>query len=138
MSSPAFPLEGTTPPISDRWICTFIAGAAITIGQALYLSTADSTVYPTTGQTYAFVGFALTNQPTVGAKVSVVCRGRCRYTAYGSVTRGTLLQAGPNGCLMASSGQPCSGGSGSIYGFESVGLAENSIASGGTGIVLLF
>jgi hypothetical protein len=125
--------EGTSPLVSDRYIVTFQAGAAITVGQLLYLNSTDGQVYPTgAANLLGIVGIALTNQPTVGKKVSVICRGVCRATAYGSVTCADQLTS-------------ASGGSAGLVQTDNthkdttvIGLALQTIASGATGLVMLW
>jgi hypothetical protein len=128
----AFPLEGTTPLISDRFIVTMVAGASITIGQLLYLGT-DGRVYPTTSANLlTIIGIAMTNQSTIGNKVSVVARGIVRATAYGAITAADQLTS-------------ASGGSAGLIQTDNVsknttviGMALQSIASGATGAIILW
>jgi hypothetical protein len=89
MSLPTF--EGTSPHISDRYITSEIAGAAITMGQLVYIS-ANGTVLPTPnvavyGGRY---GLAMTTAPS-GKEVSVLWRGRARATAYGTINAGDMV-----------------------------------------------
>jgi hypothetical protein len=132
MSYPSTPLEGTTPLISDRYIITCQAGAAITMGQLLYVYT-DGTVKPTAAANVKnIIGFALTNQPTVGGKVSVVNRGICRGTAYGTITAGDQITS-------------ASGGSGGLIQTDNsslnttiIGIALQGASSGGTATILMW
>lgn len=80
-------LEGTTPVISDSWICTFIAGGTITMGQLVSI-TANWTVSTTTAKNdKTCIGIALTNGVT-GGPVSVVLRGICRVVPFSSMNAG--------------------------------------------------
>jgi hypothetical protein len=129
--STVFPLEGTTPLVADRFINTYLAGATITVGQLLYLST-DLTVKPTTSANLlTVVGIALTNASS-GQKVSVVSRGVCRATAYGAISAGDQLTS-------------ASGGSAGLIQTDNaskntsvIGLALQTLASGATGLILLW
>jgi hypothetical protein len=135
MSYPSEPLEGTTPLISDRFILTFQAGAAITMGQALYLNASDGQVYPTNAANQlTFVGIALTSQSTIGKKVSVVCRGLARFIAYGTPAVADQLTTGgpgyPQGSLMTDNTSKNT----TVVGLCTVAPGS----SGGTGVVMLW
>jgi hypothetical protein len=127
MSAPYF--EGTTPLIADRYILRFIAGTAITVGQAVEL-TGAWTVSPTTSTTgsYKLMGVALTNQLNAGGSVTVICRGLCRATCYGSVSVGDQLTTAPNGTLQTYT----------THDTASVGNAVTAGTSGGTAYVILW
>ena len=80
--------EGTTPLVSDRYIISLTAGAAITMGQALVLSAAWTVSPAAAANSKNFVGIALTSQPNIGGMVSVVCRGIVRAVASGTMAAG--------------------------------------------------
>jgi hypothetical protein len=124
--------EGTTPLISDRFLNTYTAGAAITLGQALYLNTSDGKVYPTTGPNQmTFVGLALTAQPTAGKNITVVGRGVLRYTAWGTVNPGDQLTSGKNGTLQTDNTSKNT----TVVG---IALGNAAVSSGGTGLALIW
>jgi hypothetical protein len=52
-------------------IVPFIAGAAVTMGQPVYI-TADMTVSPATSKSHNAIGVAVTNQATIGRPVSIL------------------------------------------------------------------
>jgi hypothetical protein len=90
MSSPIY--EGTTPLISDRYIMTFTAGEALSIGDIVEI-TADYTVKkPTGANSLKIVGICLGNAAN-GAKVTVINRGVCRVKTLGTVNFGDQLSA---------------------------------------------
>jgi predicted RecA/RadA family phage recombinase len=126
MSAPYF--EGTTPLIADRYILRFIAGAAIAVGQAVELIAAW-TVSPTTSATgsYKLMGVALTNA-NAGQSVTVICRGLCRVTCWGSVSYGDQLTTAPNGTLQTYT----------THDTAAVGNAVTAGTSGGTAYVVLW
>jgi hypothetical protein len=127
-----WPLEGTTPLISDRYINTYYCGTnAITMGQLLYLS-ANNTVQPTTSANLkTIVGFAMTSA-TSGQKVSVASRGCCRATAYGTIAAGdqiTSASGGAAGCIQTDN---------STLNTTIIGQCIQGAASGGTAIIMLW
>jgi hypothetical protein len=90
--------EGTSPHISDRYITREIAGEILTMGQVVEL-TADQTVRkPATVPGVKYCGVCLTSA-ALGKSVSVLWRGRARAKAYGTITAGDLLSAGPGGTI---------------------------------------
>jgi len=90
MSAPTF--EGTAPLISDRFIMTFTAGEALSVGDIVEL-TGDYTVKKPTGvNSIKVVGVCLTNAAN-GAKVTVVNRGFCHVKTLGTVNAGDQLVA---------------------------------------------
>lgn len=69
-------------------IVSFIAGAAITMGQPVYISAA-MTVSPSTARTDKTIGVAVTNQATVGKQVSVLMGCPIVYmVAYEAIVAG--------------------------------------------------
>ena len=135
MSTPYANLEGTTPLISDRFINTFIAGAAITIGQLVYLTGADFTVQPVTAQNlYSVVGVAAATRAS-GKTVPVITMGMVRVTAYGSISRGDQVCSGSGatgGLVQSDTGNQAKKDA------SVIGIALQAISSGATGIVLLY
>jgi hypothetical protein len=127
LSAPYF--EGTTPLIADRYILRFIAGAAITVGQAVEL-TAAWTVTPTasTSGSYKLMGVALTNASAAGKSVTVICRGLVRATCYGSVSAGDQVCTSLNGTLQTYT----------THDTASVGNAVTAGTSGGTAYFVLW
>jgi hypothetical protein len=124
-----WPLEGTTPLISDRYINTYYAGAAITMGQLLYIS-ANNTVLPTTGANMkTVVGFAMTAATASGQKVSVASRGICRGTANGTISPGDQITSSINGEIQTDN---------SSLNTTIIGQCIQGAASGGTAIIALW
>ncbi len=98
MSTPTF--EGTTPLVSDRYIVTMTAAAALAVGDPVEV-TADWTVNKVATQnSMKFFGICLTAASAAGKKVSVVCRGICRAKAYGAIAAGDQITTSPYGTLM--------------------------------------
>lgn len=127
MSVPSY--EGTSPLISDRFIVTMIAGESLTMGQAVYVSAAW-TVKKTTGANMkTFFGICLTTQATVGGKISVLCRGVARATAYGSISPGDQLTSAVLGKVMTDN---------ATLNTTIIGMAIDTISSGGTGAIVLW
>jgi hypothetical protein len=92
MSAPIY--EGTTPLVSDRYIITLTAGEDLAVGVVVEL-TADWTVKkPTAVNSLKNVGITLTSAKS-GGKVTVVCRGICRATAYGNIAVGDQVTNAP-------------------------------------------
>jgi hypothetical protein len=126
MSAPQF--EGTSPLISDRYILTMIAGEDLTMGQAVYLSAAW-TVKKTTGANMkTFFGICLTSAKS-GSKISVLCRGLCRATAYGSIAAGDQLTSYSAGRIETDN---------ATLNTTIIGMAVEAISSGGTGTIVLW
>jgi hypothetical protein len=118
-------LEGTTPLISDRYILTFIAGEAISVGDILEL-TADLTVKkPTTNKSTKIVGIALTAAAN-GAKVSVICRGLIRTKAYGTITAGDGVSVYAGGLSVQTDAS---------FTQSIIGIAVQGASSGGTALI---
>jgi len=139
MTTPYTNLEGTTPLISDRYIITLVANSAITIGQLLYLTSADFNVAPAPGTANltTIVGVAMKNQPTAGKTVSVVTMGLVRVTAWGSISRGDQVCSASGGTAGVGLVQSDTGGA-AKKDSSVIGIALQAIASGATGIISLF
>jgi hypothetical protein len=136
MSTPIF--ESTSPLINDRFINSYVAGENLSPGSLVEM-TADWTVKKVrTQNSQKVVGITLTNA-VAGRTVSVVGRGQCRVTVWG-----TSFVAGD---------QFASGGGGDTAGTGSAGTAiqdnthkdmtilgnvVQSAVSGGTAIVNLW
>ena len=89
--------EGTTPLVSDRYIISLTAGVALSMGQVVEIQT-DWTVHlPSAANSLKVVGICLTNQATIGRKVSIVCRGVCRATSGGAINAGDQVTNDANG-----------------------------------------
>jgi hypothetical protein len=131
----SFPIyDGTSPLVSDRFIMTFIAGEdLLTPGTLVELTSAFTVKRPTAANSLKVVGLTLTAAKS-GSKVSVVCRGFCRATAYGNIAAGDQIGN--------------ASGSTSAYGkiisdntsknTTIIGMALQAISSGATGLVLLW
>jgi hypothetical protein len=90
MSAPIY--EGTTPLISDRYLPTFVAGEALSVGDIVEI-TADYTVKkPTGANSLKIAGICLTNAAN-GARVTVINRGIVRVKTLGTVNAGDQLCA---------------------------------------------
>lgn len=145
MSAPIF--EGTTPLVSDRYIVTATAGEdLLTIGTLVEI-TADWTVKASTLTTTAsnkVMGTTLTAAKS-GKRITVVCRGLARAIAYGAVTAGDTVAAGPSGTVQTIA-QPtatdCNTSAGTAAAISKMvaglGKALAGAASGGTAYILLF
>ena len=128
MSAPFY--EGTGPLVSDRFINTFIAGEDLALG-VLVEFTADFTVKKTVAvNSKKVVGLTYTAAVN-GAKVSVVCRGLCRAKAYGAITAGDQLCSGPTAPGTVKSDT-------ATLNTTIIGTAAQGIASGATGLILLW
>jgi hypothetical protein len=138
MSTPYANLEGVTPLISDRFINTFVAGSAITMGQLLYLNGTDFTVAPTVGtaNVTTVVGIALATRAS-GKTVPVVTMGLVRAKAYGSISAGDQVASASGGTAGVGLIQSDTGGA-AKKDTSVIGLAIQAISSGATGIILLF
>lgn len=138
MSTPYANLEGQTPLVSDRFINTFMAGAAITIGQLLYLNGTDFTVAPTVGtaNVTTVVGVAMATRAS-GKAVSVCTMGLVRVKAYGSIAAGDQVCSASGGTAGVGLVQSDTGGA-AKKDTSVIGLAIQAISSGATGIILLF
>ncbi len=68
---------------------SFEVAAAVTKGDPVYFS-ADDKVSPATSAQECF-GIAVTSQPTVGQKVSVLTRGYVKVKAGGAITKGKAV-----------------------------------------------
>ena len=138
MSTPYANLEGTTPLISDRFINTFMAGAAITVGQLLYLNGGDFTVKPQPGTAnlYTIVGVAAATRAS-GKTVPVITMGLVRVTAYGSISAGDQVCSASGGTSGVGLIQSDTGGAGKKD-TSIIGMAIQAISSGATGIILLY
>ncbi|MGD0029408.1 MAG: hypothetical protein ABSC91_10770 [Candidatus Bathyarchaeia archaeon] len=95
MSTPIF--ESTSPLINDRFINPYIAGENLSPGSLVEL-TADWTVKKVrTQNSIKVVGITLTNA-VAGRQVSVVGRGQCRVTIWGTtVVAGDQFGSGGGG-----------------------------------------
>jgi len=127
MAAPQY--EGTSPLISDRYIITMTAGEALSMGQVVELTAAWTVKKPTAINSLKVVGICLTNAAN-GAKVSIVCRGICRATAYGAIAAGDQLT---NATSLGKVQTDNTSKNSSI-----VGQSIEAIASGGTGVILLW
>jgi hypothetical protein len=144
MSAPTY--EGTTPLASDRYIVTAIAGEdLLTIGNVVEISD-DWTVKAstlTTTPSNKVMGITLTAAKS-GKRISVVCRGLARATAYGTINAGDTVAAGPGGTVQTIA-QPTSDDCNTSAGTAAViskmvaglGKALVGAASGGTAYILL-
>lgn len=132
MSAPTY--EGTGPLVSDRYIITATAGEDLAVGALVELTAAWTVKKPVAINSLKTVGITLTSALN-GAKVSIVCRGICRAKAYGAIAAGdqlTSAQAGSAtnaGCLQTDN---------TSKNTSVVGMALEAIASGGTGVILLW
>ena len=126
-----WPLEGTTPLISDRYINTYYAGANITMGQLLYLS-ANNTVQPTASANLTtIIGFAMASVSS-GSAVSVIERGIVRAKAYGTINAGdqvTSASGGTAGAIQADNSHKDT---------SVIGVCTQGASSGGTAIIELW
>jgi hypothetical protein len=87
---------------------------------------------PTAINSLKVVGITLTAASN-GGKVSVVCRGICRAKAYGAIAAGDQLTS-----AQAGSGTGCVQTDNTSKNTSVVGTAVEAIASGGTGVILLW
>jgi hypothetical protein len=131
LSFPQYDAGATGVLISDRFINTFIAGEALnSVGLAVYLSAAFTVKRCTGANSMNFIGITMTKQPNVGGKVTVLCRGIARATAYGSIAAGDQITTGVTlGTVQTDN---------SSKNTTIIGLALQAISSGGTGIVMLW
>jgi hypothetical protein len=126
MAAPQY--EGTTPLISDRYIITMTAGEALSMGNLVELSAAWTVKKTTAVNSLKVVGICLTNAVN-GAKVTVVCRGICRAVANLAITWGDQLTSSSAGMVKTDN---------SSKNTTIIGMAVESIASGGTGVIFLW
>ena len=145
MSLPTF--EGTSPLISDRYITNEIAGAAITMGQLVYIS-ANGTVKPTADAPLMSnrYGLAMTTA-AINKQVSVLWRGRARAVAYGTINAGDMVGPASGGTAagliqtIAPPGLTISAGTALVYYLNQIlsviGSCEIGAASGGSAIILM-
>ena len=138
MSSPFANLEGQTPLISDRFITTLMAGAAVTIGQLLYLNGTDFTVAPSPGTANltTIIGVAAATRAS-GKTVPVICMGIVRVKAWGSISAGDQICSASGGTAAVGLVQSDTGGA-AQKNATVIGQALQAIASGATGIVMLW
>ena len=127
MATPIY--EGTTPLISDRYIITMTAGEALSIGQIVELSAAGTVKKPTALNSLKIVGICLTNAAN-GAKVTIVCRGIARAVANLAVAAGDQLTNAASGGMVKTDN--------ANKNTTIIGMAVEAIASGGTGVILLW
>jgi hypothetical protein len=126
MSAPF--LEGTTPLVSDRYIVSMLAGANLTIGTLVEL-TSDWTVQATAGSnSLKVVGLTFDNA-VAGRRVGIVCRGICRATASGTITAGDQLASAAGGTVATDNSSKNS---------SIIGIALSSVTTGQTVYVLLW
>jgi hypothetical protein len=138
MSTPYANLEGVTPFISYRGIKTLMAGAAITMGQLLYLNGTDFTAAPTNGTANltTVVGVALATRVS-GKTVPVASMGVIRVKAYGSIAAGDQVCSASGGTAGVGLVQSDTGGA-AKKDTSVIGIAYQAIASGATGIIELY
>jgi hypothetical protein len=127
MAAPQY--EGTTPLISDRYIITMTAGEALSMGQLVELTAAWTVKKPTAVNSLKIVGICLTNAAN-GAKVTIVSRGICRGIANFAITWGDQLTNAASGGMVKTDN--------SSKNTTVIGMAVESIASGGTGVIFLW
>jgi hypothetical protein len=127
MSAPQF--EGTSPLISDRYIITMTAGEDLTMGQVVELTDVWTVKKPTAANSKKIVGICLTNALN-GKKVSIVCRGICRAIAYGAIAAGDQLTNHSSGGKVKTDN--------STLNTTIIGMSVETIASGGTGVIILW
>jgi hypothetical protein len=133
LSFPSYDAGATGVLVSDRFINTFIAGEALnSVGLAVYLSAAFTVKRCSGANSMNFIGITMTKQPTVGGKVTVLCRGFARATAWGPVSAGDQLTTGPAG--IPGTVQTDNSSKNTTI----IGLALQAISSGGTGLVMLW
>ena len=85
-------------------IVSFTAGAAISMGQPVYIS-GDMTVSPATAVTDKVIGVAVTNQATVGKQVSVLMGCPIVYMiASAAITVGNHVAAASGGQIVGVTG----------------------------------
>lgn len=132
MSTPV--LEGTSPLIADRYIVTMIAGEDLAMGLLVELTAAWTVKRPTAINSLKVVGITMTSAVN-GGKVSVVCRGLCRATAYGAIAAGDQLTSAQAGSEVNKGRVQTDNTSKNT---SVVGHAVEAIASGATGVILLW
>lgn len=98
---------------------TYTAGAAITAGQVVYLSAAN-TVSPTAGANAAWVGVAAFDAAS-GAQVTVYREGTHTVAASGAIAAGALV-------CSAAAGAVSDFGSGTAFS-QVIGVAETAAAN---------
>jgi hypothetical protein len=130
MSTPFY--EGTTPLISDRYIITMTAGEDLAVGVLVELTSAWAVKKTTTANSLKVVGITLTAASN-GGKVTIVCRGICRAKAYGSISAGDQLTSAASASTPGTVVTDNTNKNTSI-----VGMAVEAIASGATGVILLW
>ena len=79
---------------------TFVAGAAITGGQVVYLSGSPRLISPTTGASAAVPGVAGHDAAT-GDRVTVLRGGEHKLTASGAITAGAKVKSAAAGAVAA-------------------------------------
>lgn len=138
MTSPYAQLEGQTPLVSDRFIITLMAGAAVTMGQLLYLNGTDFTVAPSTGSQSltTIIGVAMATRAK-DKTVPIATMGIVRVKAYGAIAAGDQICSASGGTagvgLIESDTQGPGAKNSSV-----IGQALQAIASGATGLVILW
>jgi hypothetical protein len=134
MSFPQFDASGATGAlIADRFINTFLAGEDLTSGPglAVYLSSAFTVKRVNSANLKTFVGITMTKAAN-GAKVTVLCRGMTRATAFKAISAGDQLTSGPAsnpGTVQTDN---------TTLNTTIIGMALQAIASGATGIIWLW
>jgi hypothetical protein len=142
MSTPIY--EGTTPLVTDRYIITATAGEDLLIGQVVEI-TADWTAKKATSNPSAkHVGITLTAALN-GKKVSIVCRGLARATAYGTITAGDSVGSAVDGkvqTIAVVTATDCNTSAGTAIAINNtraiLGVALAGAASGGTAYILVW
>lgn len=132
MSAPTY--EGTSALISDRYLVTMSAGEDLAAGVLVELTAAWTVKKPTAINSLKVVGITLTSASN-GGKVTVVCRGLCRAKAYGAILAGDQLTSAQYGSAVNAG---CVQTDNSSKNTSVIGLAAEAIASGGTGVILLW
>ena len=133
MSFPQFDASGATGAlVADRFMNTFIAGEALNPGVLVELTAAFTVKRPTAANSLKIIGITMTKQATIGGKITVLCRGMTRATAFGSIAYGDQLTSGP-------ASQP-----GTVQTDNTsknttvIGIALQAISSGATGIIMMW
>jgi len=95
-------LEGTTAFVRDRFfVGDLTALVAVTAGTAVKIGAgSNSTVTTTASASDTLYGIALINA-NAGQKLTIVARGETRAVAFGTVSAGDLVGAGPAGTVQS-------------------------------------
>jgi hypothetical protein len=107
------------------------AGEDLTIGDLVELTAAWTVKKTVAVNSLKIVGLVLTTAKN-GTKVSIVARGICRAKAYGAIALGDQLTSAPvnaPGCIYTDN---------TSKNTSVIGMAVDAIASGATGVILLW